>query len=157
MTVASETRRAVREHPFVYDALRAGILNYTAAARFLDVGETDAVGAALRRYAEELDAYEPASGDASVSMQSGVTVTDAGSADDTLFHVGDTGFAVTNGEYTAITATGDVDTRTLGAVLGRLRTAEIDVIAAGATDGVVTVVVERLAGADAVRAVENAV
>ena len=59
MTVAAETRKAVREHPFVYDGLRAGIVNYTAAARFLDVGDTEAVGAALRRYAEDLSEYAP--------------------------------------------------------------------------------------------------
>ena len=58
MTVAAETRRAVRASPFLRDALRAGCVNYTAAARFLDVGDEDAVVAALRRYAEDLPDLE---------------------------------------------------------------------------------------------------
>ena len=49
MTVAAETREAVRDHPFLETALRAGVVNYTAAARFLDVGEEEAVAAALRQ------------------------------------------------------------------------------------------------------------
>ena len=49
MTVAERTRAAVRAEPFVYEALRAGVLNYTAAARYLDVGDESAVSAALRR------------------------------------------------------------------------------------------------------------
>lgn len=166
MTVASETRAAVREHPFVYDALRAGILNYTAAARFLDVGETEAVGAALRRYADELEAYDPAATRASVSMQSGVaevkresgteTGTSAESTANPLFQVGGTAFTADGGEYTAITATGGVDASALGSILGRLRTAEIEAVAGAAIEGTAIVVVERRAGADAVRAVESA-
>ena len=60
MSLASETRDAVRARPFLYDALRAGVVNYTAAARELDVdGEVDAVATALRRFAEELAEYDP--------------------------------------------------------------------------------------------------
>jgi len=59
MTVAADARAAVREHPFLETALRAGVVNYTAAARFLDVGAEEAVAAALRRYAAELDDYAP--------------------------------------------------------------------------------------------------
>ncbi len=151
MTVASDTRAAVRDHPFVYDGLRAGIVNYTAAARFLDVGETQAVGAALRRYAEELDEYESSAGRASVSMRSGVELTD----DDVgLLTVGETTFAAGGGEYTAIVATGGFDATALGTILERLRTAEISVIAAAATDGSATIVVGRREAPDAVRVVE---
>lgn len=152
MTVASDTRAAVQEHPFVYDSLRAGIVNYTAAARFLDIGDTETVGAALRRYAEELDDYAPPEGRISVSMRSGVGRADT---DEGLLSVGGTAFGIDQGGYTAIVATGDLDATTLGSVLGRLRTAGIEVIAAAATEGTATVIVERRAGPDAVRAVES--
>jgi hypothetical protein len=154
MTVASETRAAVREHPFLYDGLRAGIVNYTAAARFLDIGETEAVGAALRRYAEELDEYGPSACRASVSMRSGVGETDDGEG---LLAVGETTFGLDGGERTAIVATGDLDTSALAAILGRLRTAEIDVVAAAAARGTATVIVDRRAGPEAVRIVEAVV
>ena len=72
MTVAAEAREAVRERPFLETALRAGVVNYTAAARFLEVGDEEAVAAALRRYAGELDDYRPPDRRASVSMRSGV-------------------------------------------------------------------------------------
>jgi len=32
MSLAADTREAVRERPTLYDALRAGVVNYTAAA-----------------------------------------------------------------------------------------------------------------------------
>lgn len=152
MTVAAEARAAVREHPFLQTSLRAGIVNYTAAARFLDVGDIDAVAAALRRYAEELDDYEPTDRRASVSMQSGVGRTDG----DGLVTIGDETFAPDGGDLTAIVATGEVDAAALEAVLGRLRTADTAVIAAAATDGTLVVVVDRRGGPDAVRAVEDA-
>ncbi len=151
MTVASDTRAAVRAHPFLYDGLRAGIINYTAAARFLDIGETEAVGAALRRYAEELDEYEQETGRASVSMHSGVAKSDDS---DGLLTIGETTFTADGGDYTAVTASGEFEATLLGTILNRLRTAEIDVIAAGGTAGSATVVVDRRAAPDAVRIVE---
>jgi hypothetical protein len=153
MTVAAEARAAVREHPFLHTALRAGIVNYTAAARFLDAGDTDAVAAALRRYAEELDGYEPADRRASVSMQSGVGRTDGGEG---LVTVGGEAFAATGGDLTAVVATGEVDAAALETVLGRLRTADVSVAATAATGGTLVVVVDRRGGPDAVRAIENA-
>jgi hypothetical protein len=154
MTVASETRAAVREHPFLYDGLRAGVINYTAAARFLDVGDTEAVGAALRRYAEELNEREPQTGRASVSMRSGVEKSDTG---EELFTVGETTFVVGDGEYTAILVTGEFDATALGEIVSRLRTADIDIVAAAGAEGTATLVVERRGGPDAVRAVESVV
>ncbi|MFC7137407.1 hypothetical protein ACFQRB_15140 [Halobaculum litoreum] len=70
MTVAEETRAAVRERPFLYDALRAGVVNYAAAAATLDIdADPDAVATALRRHAAEIDARPPATGDARVTME----------------------------------------------------------------------------------------
>ncbi|MCQ4333289.1 hypothetical protein KM295_07315 [Natronomonas sp. F2-12] len=152
MTVAAETRKAVREHPFVYDGLRAGIVNYTAAARFLDVGDTEAVGAALRRYAEDLSEYAPPDARGTVSMRSGVGETDDVEG---LLAVGNRTFGIDGGEHTAIVATGEFDASALGAILARLRTAEIEVVAAAGAEGTATVVVERRAGPDAVRVVEG--
>jgi hypothetical protein len=153
MTVAADTRAAVRELPFLQTALRAGVVNYTAAARFLDVGEIEAVTAALRRYAEELDDYEPPNRRASVSMRSGVgPVEDDGEA---LLVVGDDTFTADGGEFTAVIAAGDLDVDALADALARLRTAEVAVEAAAGTDGTLAVVVGRRDGANAVRAVED--
>jgi|APHM01.1.fsa_nt_gi hypothetical protein len=62
MSLAAETREAVRERPVLYDALRAGIVNYTAAAERLALnGDREAIATALRRFAESLseNADEP--------------------------------------------------------------------------------------------------
>jgi len=164
MTLAAETRRAVRANPFLRDALRAGCVNYTAAARFLDVGggeadetEREAVAAALRRYAEDLPEYERPvpEGRTRVNMRSGLGPTD--DPDEALLRVADTLLAPGGGDLTGITATGDdVDPRTLGYVLGRLDAEGVAVGAAGATDGVLLVAVNRRDGPDALRVVESA-
>ncbi|MFB9824990.1 DUF7523 family protein [Halobaculum roseum] len=83
MTVAEETRAAVRERPFLYDALRAGVVNYAAAAATLDIdADRDAVATALRRFANELDdraesdADAPGDAGARVRMERGVGAVD---------------------------------------------------------------------------------
>lgn len=154
MSVAAETRAAVRERPFLETALRAGVVNYTAAARFLDVGDDEAVAAALRRYAEELDDYDQPNRRVSVSMKSGVGPTDAD--DNALLSVGGTRFTADGGDFTAVVAEGEVDAAALVEVLGRLRTADVAVEAAAGTNGTLAVVVGRRDGADAVRAIEGA-
>ncbi|MFC6767510.1 DUF7523 family protein, partial [Natrinema soli] len=124
MSLAAETRRAVDRHPFLRTALRAGVVNYTAAARYLDVdGEIDAIATALRRYAEELPAYETESRDVRVRMESGIGPLESGDergtstdGDDALVTVGGTAFGACGGDRTAIVATGDVDTAALAAV-----------------------------------------
>ncbi|NGM70857.1 hypothetical protein G6M89_17930 [Natronolimnobius sp. AArcel1] len=155
MSLAAETRRVADQHPFLVAALRAGIVNYTAAARFLEVdGETDAVATALRRYAEELPAYEREERDVRVQMESGIGPTDANA--DTLVSVGATGFGSNGGDQTAIFATGAVDGAALAAVLQALTLEDIDPTAAAVGDGTLLVVVDRLEGANALREVENA-
>jgi len=158
MSLASRTREAVRTHPFLHEALRAGVVNYTAAARFLDLGadDTEAVVAALRRYAEDLPEYDPAGTDARVSMESGLGAVESGEANDALLTVGDTALVPGEGNLTGVLATGAVDAAALGHVLGHLRAEEVAVEAAGVGGGSLLVVVERRAGADAVRAVEAA-
>jgi hypothetical protein len=159
MTLAAETRRAVRANPFLRDALRAGVVNYTAAARFLDVGagEEEAVAAALRRYAEDLPKYERPVPDARtrVNMHSGLGPTD--DPDGAMLRVGDTLLAPGGGDLTAVTASGaEVDPGTLGYVLSRLTAEGVAVGAAGATDGVLLVAVNRRDGPDTLRVVEDA-
>jgi len=153
MSLAAETRRAVRERPFLYDALRAGVINYSAAARYLDLGEEDAAVAALRRYAEELPDVPAEAYDVRVTMHSGVGPDEEG--DDALLSVGDTAFTEGGGS-TAVLATGAVDAALLRQVLGRFAAEEVTVEAAGVAGESVLVVVDRRDGADAVRIVEDA-
>ena len=163
MTVAADTREAVREHPFRQPALRAGGVNYPAAARFLDDrgdvegGDQEAIAAALRRYTEDLEEYERPDRRASVSMRSGVGRVEAGDdAPAALLAVGDAAFTADGGDLTAVVAEGAVDADALADVLARLRTAEVAVEAAAGAEGSLVVVVGRRAGANAVRAVEDA-
>ncbi|SNR43705.1 DUF7523 family protein [Halorubrum vacuolatum] len=170
MSLAADVREAVRERPFLRSALRAGLLNYAAAASWLaedaDLdGGTDAIATALRRYESELAAYATERRSATVSMRSGVGIVSGGDAAEPedgdsepaapLLRVA--GAAVTDdGDHTAILATGDVDTRALAAILGRLAAADVDVAAAGVVADSLVVVVSRRNGATAVRIVEAA-
>jgi len=155
VTLAGDTRDAVRRYPFLFDALRAGVVNYTAAARFLDVdGDTDAVVAALRRYADDLPRYEGADA-GTISMESGFGVADADGVDDPLVVVGDLALVPDAGSLTALVAGRDADVLALERVLGRLRTADVTVEAAAVGDGSLVVVVGRRDGPDALRAMED--
>jgi hypothetical protein len=169
VTVAERTRAAVDARPFLRDALAAGVVNYTAAAERLPVAgpkdDTDAVTAALRRYATELSRGSP-SGDARVRMERGLSLVDTNESGaetgdngdaSPLFRLG--GVALVDdasGDLTAVLARGDVDARGLEHVLGRLRTAGVSVTAAGVGDGVLVVAVPDRAGATALRTVEDA-
>lgn len=159
MTLAARAREAARSRPFVYEGLRAGVINYSAAARLLDVGDEDAVAAALRRYAEELPDRDPPEGSTRVTMHSGLGVRDSGSdgVSGGLLTVGETPYVRGAGSLTAVAATGDVDARSLARVLGRLEAEDVAVDAAGVADGHLVVVVERRDGPDAVRFVEDTV
>lgn len=158
--LAAEARAAAREHPFLVAALRAGVTNYAAAARFLDVdGDPDAVATALRRYAEDLPAYATESHDARVTMQSGLAeAADEGEdgGGSPLLSVNGGGYAVDGGSLTGVLATGGVDAAALRSVLGRLAAAGVTPEAAGVAGDALVVVVGRRDGPDAVRAVEAA-
>ncbi|WP_254862639.1 DUF7523 family protein [Halovivax gelatinilyticus] len=156
MSLAAETRDAVDEFPFLVDALRADICNYTAVARFLDIdGEVDAVSTALRRYAAELPEIHLTSRDVRVTMQSGIeTIEDP---DDALVRVGDQCLGTGSGDSTAILATGDVDAASFGSVLDGCRLADVAVSAAAFIEGSSSVVVvDRRDGANALRVTERA-
>ncbi len=185
MTVAERTRQAVDARPFLRDALAAGVVNYAAAAETLSVADasgtsangtddTDAVTAALRRYATELSRESPSDG-ARVRMERGLSVVDAdgtdaeagegdddagagGGEDTPLLGLG--GVALVDerdGDLTAVLARGDVGARGLEHALGRLRAVDVSVTAAGVGDGVLVVAVPGRAGATALRTVEDAV
>ena len=176
MSLAAETREAVRRRPVLYDGLRAGIVNYTAAAKSLDIdGDTEAIATALRRFGDSLSAEEADAdgvsgageeGDRSltVRMESGIGRVDT----DALLAVDGAGFGG-NGDteptsnvadespsLTAIHATGDVDSELLATVVDRLRIDEIEVHAAGVADDALVVLVPRRSGATALRLIEAA-
>lgn len=152
MSLAADTRAAVRESPLLIEALRAGVVNYAAAARTIDVdGDPDAVTAALRRFAADLDAREPDAREVRVTMHAGLERADEG-----MLVVGGTGFVDSDGKLTGVMATGDVDAAAMEHVLGVLRIHEITVHAAGLADDTLVFVVDRRDGAAALRRVEGA-
>jgi hypothetical protein len=154
MSLAERTREAVRAHPFLQVALRAGVLNHAAAARYLDLGgDPEAVATALRRHGEELDSPRSTERRVTVRMQSGLGLTD--DAETALLSVGETAVGG-EGAYTAILATGDVDPTALAAALARLAAAGRRAVAAGAGPESLVVVVPKRRGAEALRLVEAA-
>ncbi|MFB6070909.1 MAG: hypothetical protein ABEJ76_07775 [Halanaeroarchaeum sp.] len=151
-SLAAETRTAVDAHPFVRDGLRAGVVNFAGAARFLDVeGGEEAIATALRRYAEDLPPLESRSGDVRVTMHSGV-----GRGDGDLLTVADVGFDRDAGSATAILATGDVDQALFGTVLSRLDGRDVTVLGAGYTGETIALVAERRDATTALTVVEDA-
>lgn len=154
MSLAADARAAVRERPFLLEALRVGVANYTAAARAIDLGDDEAaVATALRRYAERLPERTTEARSASVTMHGGLAPA---AGDDALLAVGGEGFAPDGGDLTGVLASGEVDPEALGHALGRLGTAGVAPVAAGVAGGSLCVVVERRDGPAALRAVEAA-
>lgn len=160
MSIAETTREAVRRQPFLLDALRAGVLNYSAAAAFLDVdGDDDAVATALRRFRDELPAFEPSERDTRVTMQNGVGLqeVDAAGEDDAVPLLAAGGVIVSDGgSLSAVLATGEVGTPALTSVCSRLAAEEVEIHAAAVAGESLVVVVDRRDGAVGVRAVESA-
>jgi hypothetical protein len=164
MSLAAETRAAVRARPWLLRALRAGVVNYAAAAASLDVdGEREAIATALRRFEADLSPTAADTRDVTVRMRSGVGLvteekgTDDGTAEaDPLLSVVGGDVAPTGGALTAITAAGDVDPRALAAVVERLAAENVVVDAAGVAGEDLVVVVPRSDGANALRTVEDA-
>jgi len=168
MSVAAATREAVRDRPALYDALRAGVLNYTAAADELPVdGDREAIATALRRFADELAAEGPAPrSDRSITVRlhSDISPTDC---PETLLAIDGHGLvhakavpagdepAIDTDGQTALQVTGDVDARLLAAAIDRLHIAEIPVAATGLTAESMVVVVPRRKGPTAVQLIES--
>ena len=146
-SIAEATRRAVDSTPFLRDALRAGVLNYTAAARQLDVpGETEAVASALRRYAAELPPPETPDGAVRVRMERGVDperLTVDGNA--------------ASGDLTAVVLSGAVSARLFGRVLSAFDGTDLAVEGAGFVGDSALVLVPRGEGSGALRTAEAVV
>lgn len=152
MSLAADTRAAVRAEPFLFDALRAGVVNYAGLARDLDLeGDDDAIAAALRRFAEELDPPDPPERSVRVRMESGLAPAERSP----LFVVGGLGYEVGGGDRTGVIASGELDPAALERVLGLLRVNDVAVDAAGVTDETLLVVVPRRDGPEALRTIEN--
>lgn len=167
MSLAADTRSAVRRRPFLFAALRAGVVNYTAAARFLsdELGDDgEAIATALGRFADELPEYRTDERAVRVAMESGLGETNSdatnqdatNSGEDALLSVGGKAFAPGSGSLTGVVVSGDVDATSLAHVLSRLELAGVEVVAASVAGESLVVVVERRDGANAVRVVEGA-
>jgi hypothetical protein len=174
MSLAAETRAAVRARPWLLRALRAGVVNYTAAAESLDVaGDRDAIATALRRFEDDLPDGDAEARDVTVRMRSGVGLAgtdvrsesgddDGGTTEaddaaaDSLVSVDGEHILQGGGQLTAILADGDVDAAALSAVVDRLGAENIVVDAAGVAGDALVVVVPRSDGANALRVVEAA-
>jgi hypothetical protein len=156
MTLASEARAAVRRRPFLHAALAAGVVNYTAAARYLDLGDDESdretVATALRRYAADLSPPEVPEGTVRVNMRRRVGPVET----DPLFRVGEAGYGPGGGDHTAVLVDGAVSATTLGHVLGRLEVEGVDPVAAAGSEGSLVVVVPDSDGVDALRYIEGA-
>ncbi|WP_411963043.1 hypothetical protein [Haloferax sp. YSMS24] len=156
MSLAADARDAVRERPFLLASLRAGVVNYAAAAASLDLGDDDAVAAALRRFADDLPELEAETRDVTVTMRSGVGLV----GEDIDESAGEPVLSVAGvelgggGPLTAIIAEGEVSPAFLGAIVSRLDTESIVVDAAGVAGDTLAVVVPRRQGAAALRVVE---
>ena len=168
MSLAADTRAAVRARPWLLSALRAGVVNYAAAADSLDVdGDREAIATALRRFEADLSSMDTEMRDVTVRMRSGVELVDTepdGGAPNTvpgdadaLLSAGGAAITPTGGGLTAITVDGEVDARALTAVVDRLAAENIVVDAVGTADDRLVVVVPQSDGATALRLVEDAV
>lgn len=162
MSLAAETREAVRRQPFVLAGLRAGVLNYTAAARFLDVDDEEAVATALRRFADELPDWETERRRVRVTMQRGLGLVDEPTTEEPLLVVNGVELAADDAgagrqrPLTAILGVGDVDARGLAVVLARLHAVDVSVAAAGVAGDALVVAVDERDAATALRVFEDA-
>ncbi len=164
MSLAAETRAAVRARPWLLRALRAGVVNYTAAAESLDIeGDRDAVATALRRFEDDLSPVDDEDPEVTVRMRSGVGLAgadaEAGSdaaGTEQLVSVGGEWMVQGGGRLTAILVDGDVDAGALSTVVDRLDAENVVVDAAGVVGDCLVVVVPRSDGANALRLVEDA-
>ncbi|MFB6268158.1 MAG: hypothetical protein ABEI31_10895 [Halodesulfurarchaeum sp.] len=157
-SLAAETRAAVDARPFLKEALRAGVLNVAAAARYLDLeGEQEAIATALRRYAEDLDPPERRERAIRVRMERRVADVEALLAVDgeapgatEIARDGDS-----SPDPTAIIASGDVDPRFVATVLARFADESLSLIGVGVTADCAVFVVPNGSGSTALRFVEE--
>ena len=153
MSIAERTRGEARKYPFLVEALRARILNYTAAARFLDIGDIDAVAAALRRFADEVSTHEPVPGDVRLRMITGIGPTT--DRENELLAIGDRVFAPESGDLTAIVADGHISMRAVTHILWQITEYQISVYACAFDEDRLIVTTDRNEGPAVLRIVEE--
>ncbi len=147
-SIAAKTRRAIDQRPSLRHALRAGVLNYTAAARLLEIdGDTGAVASALRRYASELPPLGSRDHSIRVRMERDVSPEAL-----TLFdtHPGDE-------NLTAITLEGTLDPTVFARVLSSISAGDVTVKGAGQLEDQGVVLVADADASRALRLVEAAI
>jgi|TARA_Y100000817_G_scaffold307468_1_gene293978 hypothetical protein len=134
MSLAAITRREVRKTPYLYDAIRAGIVNYSAAARMLDLeGQDTAVSVSLQRLNKELPPLEMARIDANITISS-----------DEI------------NQQVKIVVEGPVDAKILSHFILVCHMNEIQIIEASISMGEIQIVVEWKEGPNALRIIERA-
>ena len=151
MSLAARTRDAVDRQPWLRRALAAGVVNYAAAAKSLDVeGDPDAIATALRRYAGELEEPTPAERDARIRLHGDreSVVADGHLPIDP---------AGTDGGEATVTASGEVDGALLSHVLATLAVEGVPVFGAGVDESGLAVIVPAVHGTAALGVVEDAV
>lgn len=155
MSIAEVARQRIQARPFLHSALQADVLNYTEAARFLDLEDVDAGAAALRRYQAELCAPEREIPDYRVRLMSGIGPCD--SSGEALIRVGEVRFGPTEGEMSAVLAEGDIAMGHVATILARLDQEDVTVSAIGCEPGQLVIIVPRAAGHTAIRCIEETV
>ena len=153
MSIAATTREAIQRHPCLLDAMFLGVVNYTAAARFLDVGDTEAVAAALRRLRENNADSRTEQVEFRIRMERGIgEVTEE---DDALFCIGNTRYGKTGGKLTVITANGTLTARRLGTIALRLSYATIEIEALTMNQEALFVLVPSVQAAKSIQCIED--
>ena len=155
MTIAEETRQAVRRHPFLLDALNAGVVNYTAAARYLDIGDEEAVAAALRRFAADRPVSDRDTRDVRIRVRRGVGPC-SGDIETPLLVVGDERFGE-GGELTAISVTGSLDPWYIACVSMHVGIADISLHGWGWIGDEWVLITDSAGTADVIRILEETV
>jgi len=145
-SIAARTRRAVDRTPSVRQALRAGVLNYTAAARRLDLdADPDAVASALRRYEADLPPLEASERTVRVRMD--------GRPDESLLSVaGEDGETA---DQTALLLTGALGPGPFGRAVAALAAASLVVTGAGYVEEQAVILVPDADGSAALQVVES--
>lgn len=149
MSLASRTRETIQNFPCIHEALRVGVINYSAAARFLPVaGDTEAIASALRRYENHLSGPANQSRDISISMHSSYPSEQAGLTEETPY---DTDTET----VTWLCVSGDISPTVVGSLLLGCKSHDIRVNAVSANEGHAVICVPRSSGTSALRCIES--
>ncbi len=145
MSLASRTRETVKKYPCIHEALRAGVINYSAAARYLPIsGDTEAIASALRRYGEQLDNQTDQYFDLSITMHTSYPL-----------QLTDLPPTIEKDSVTWLCVSGDITPIVVGSLLLGCKSHEIPVHAVSANERTAVICVPRTSGATALRCIEH--